>query len=147
MKILRVDFGPLHVRVRTHIYIMCIHTCIPTHPPTFKHTMQKCIHTKNIITATEAGCLQTCIIFSGKRADVVTRNHGSQILERETIMECKGWSCYKEQPQVHVIWEQIHVPRGAGFPNALESCQSLWGVWVLSPGFLTHPALGVGHEG
>lgn len=82
MKILKVDFGPLHVCVRTHTYIMCIHTCIPTHPPTFKHSVQKCIHTKNIITATEAGCLQTCIIFSGKRADVVTRNHGSQILER-----------------------------------------------------------------
>lgn len=47
----------------------------------------------------------------------------------------------------HVIWEQIHVPRRAAFPNALESCQSLWGVWVLSPGFPTYPALGVGHEG
>lgn len=44
----------------------------------------------------------------------------------------------------HVIWEQIHAPRRAAFPNALESCQSLWGVWVLSPGSRHTLPLGLG---
>lgn len=141
MKILKVDFGPLHVRVRTHTHIMCIHTCIPTHPPTFKHTVQKCIHTKNIITVTEAGCLQTCIIFSGKRADVVTRNHSSQILERLL------WNVRGGVVTMNNLKYMLYGSRFMFLGGLL--LQKVWraGVWVLSPGFLTHPALGVGHEG